>query len=98
MNWGLLNEKNINKYKYIFIRTSCLYKLYNVHFALMVYSRGCNLMPNKLNNQNDEYDYSNYYKIWREGYIPTHYSYIKKLHKKIAYLENKLKKKERNYA
>ena len=45
MNWGLLNEKNINKYKYIFIRTSCLYKLYNVHFAFMVNSRGCNLMP-----------------------------------------------------
>ena len=45
---GCNNEKNINKHKYVFIRTSCLYKLYNVRFALMVYSRGCNLMPNKL--------------------------------------------------
>ena len=51
----------------------------------------------KINNQNDEYNNSNYYKIWKEGYIPTHYSYIEKLHKKITYLENKLKKTERNY-
>ena len=48
-------------------------------------------------NKNDEYDTSHYYKIWRQGYIPTHYSYIEKLHKKITYLENKLKKTERNY-
>ena len=41
---GVYNEKNNNKYKYVFIRTSCLYKLYNVRFAFMVYSRGCNLM------------------------------------------------------
>ena len=46
----------------------------------------------KINNQNDEYNNSNYYKIWKEGYIPTYYSYIEKLHKKITYLENKLKK------
>ena len=51
----------------------------------------------KINNQNNEYNNSNYYKIWKEGYIPTHYSYIEKLHKKITYLENKLKKTERNY-
>ena len=48
-------------------------------------------------NKNDEYDTSHYYKIWRQGYIPTHYSYIEKLHKKITHLENKLKKTERNY-
>ena len=45
-------------------------------------------------NKNDEYDTSHYYKIWRQGYIPTHYSYIEKLHKKIAMLENKLKNKK----
>ena len=45
-------------------------------------------------NKNDEYDTSHYYKIWRQGYIPTHYSYIEKLHKKIAMLKNKLKNKK----
>ena len=41
---GCNNEKNNNKYKYVFICSSCLYKLYNVHFTFMVYSRGFNMI------------------------------------------------------
>ena len=29
------NEKNNNKYKYVFIRSSCLYIFYNVRFTFM---------------------------------------------------------------
>ena len=41
---GVYNEKNNNKYKYVFICSSYLYKLYNVHFTFMVYSRGFNMI------------------------------------------------------
>ena len=80
---GCNNEKNNNKYKYVFICTNYFYQLYNVRFTRLVYSRGCNLMT-KIKALNFLYkDWLNYKKYYKKIGYPMNETFIEWLNREI---------------